>query len=284
LKSLRSKLYHALTNITHTVQIAGRPYAVPLVHSNALLREVHRQEAREPWLENLLGRLLAMREGAFVDVGANVGQTMLVLLGVEPERRYVGFEPQIRACQLVQAFIDRNGIDHFTILPIGLSDENGILTLNSRALNDVSASLVAQYRPDGFHPKKHFVPVMTGDDVLAQIGAGPIAVIKIDVEGGELAVMRGLSNTIGRQMPPIVFEILPDKLLITGEVLDPETRAFRHQLHAHMAAELHAHGYGLFEVDDAGALLPRNTLEADEKRLRNFLAIEAGQLAVLQQS
>lgn len=53
------------------------------------------------------------------------------------------------------------------------------------------------------------VPVMTIDDVCA---GAPVALIKIDVEGHEAAVVRGATDTIARHAPSIVFEYAPELL------------------------------------------------------------------------
>jgi hypothetical protein len=48
----------------------------------------------EPWMVDALRRLLFLRPGAaFVDVGVNIGQTLLKLKSLAPDIVYVGFEP-----------------------------------------------------------------------------------------------------------------------------------------------------------------------------------------------
>ena len=48
-----------------------------------------------------LRRVLDKKPGIFVDDSANMGQTLIKLLSIDPERRYIGFKPQIRALQLL---------------------------------------------------------------------------------------------------------------------------------------------------------------------------------------
>ena len=59
---------------------------------------------------------------------------------------------------------------------------------------------------------------MTVDEVCA---ANPVALIKIDVEGHEGAVVRGAAGVIGRHAPSVVFEYAPELLD------DPAPVAFR---------------------------------------------------------
>lgn len=51
--------------------------------------------------------------------------------------------------------------------------------------------------------------VAAGDEALAAVGDEPIGIVKIDVEGGELEVLRGLQGTLARHRPLVVCEILP---------------------------------------------------------------------------
>jgi hypothetical protein len=51
--------------------------------------------------------------------------------------------------------------------------------------------------------------VVAVDDVCA---GEPVALIKIDVEGHEAAVVRGAADTIGRHAPSVVFEYEPELL------------------------------------------------------------------------
>ena len=47
----------------------------------------------EPWLDAVYQTVLRCREGAFLDIGANIGQTMLKILSLDPSRQYMGFKP-----------------------------------------------------------------------------------------------------------------------------------------------------------------------------------------------
>ena len=53
------------------------------------------------------------------------------------------------------------------------------------------------------------VQTRIGDEALTELGISLISVIKIDVEGAELQVLRGLSGTLRSARPPVIFEVLP---------------------------------------------------------------------------
>ena len=89
-----------------------------------------------------------------------------------------------------------------------------------------------------FRPLPHLrgqtvrVAVRRGDDVLRELGVGRVAVCKLDVEGGELDVLRGLHETLrGRRIGCLRLEINRPCCARAGH--SPED----------LLAELSRHGY-----------------------------------------
>lgn len=71
----------------------------------------------EPWMFELLRRLLGAQMGTFVDVGVNMGQTLLKVLLLDPTRRYVGFEPNPLCVYYANLIIQANGAKRATLCP-----------------------------------------------------------------------------------------------------------------------------------------------------------------------
>ena len=69
------------------------------------------------WLDSVYEIMLRQREGAFVDVGINVGQTMVKVLGIDRERRYIGFDPQVGPCCFRRAVHRRER----SVTPLGVA-------------------------------------------------------------------------------------------------------------------------------------------------------------------
>ena len=68
---------------------------------------------------------------------------MLRILSLDPSRQYIGFEPQVACCFMIQGFLEKNHISDYEILPIGLSNKNGTVKLFLREGNyDLAASIV----------------------------------------------------------------------------------------------------------------------------------------------
>jgi len=193
------------------------------------------------------------RDGAFLDVGAHLGQTMLKVLAIESSRSYVGFEPQTICSSWIQRFIQDNGLTNHTILPIGLSTENKVVKLLMEVDEfDSTASMVEGFRPDSFYNTHQFVCVRNGDEIAAELDLQSVAVIKIDVEGGELEVIEGLSNTIQKHKPFIVFEVLNFYLMVTNQMLPEPSVRFRKDRIERMETMLRRFGYQIHRIVPGG--------------------------------
>lgn len=161
------------------------------------------------WRVDLMRRVFALRPGAFVDVGANTGQTLIDFVLCGEQRPYFGFEPNPECIEMLNTLIDANGLEDVLIAPVGLADADMILKFfvkrNSTA--DKGGSLMAELRP-GNDLRSLLVPCYRFDAVRAQMGVGDISLIKIDVEGAELATLSGMRETIETQRPWIALEVL----------------------------------------------------------------------------
>jgi FkbM family methyltransferase len=225
----------------------------------------------EQWMNKLYGAAIAAKGGAFIDVGANTGQTFIKLLSLDPERQYVGFEPQIDCSFYISQFILRNRLTRHVILPIGLSNEAGILELlKHHDRIDSTATTLKGFRPDDFYKWRDYISVAKGDDVLTQMEIDSVAVIKIDVEGAELEVLQGLEKTLERQRPTLFFEVLNHFLHTGGQNLDEEIIAFRDRRNGELMRLLRGAGYSVFGIRPGNKLVetlrfaPGRTDAADE--------------------
>jgi FkbM family methyltransferase len=207
----------------------------------------------ECWLDDVYEAALKSKRGAFLDVGANLGQTMFKILRIDPARCYVGFEPQLAPCFFLEQFILRNKLRSYSTFPLALSNTCGVVNLQGRGgksgyLLSSAASLIAGFRPAGFYDYTHPVCTVRGDDVVPPLNLAAIAVIKIDVEGAELEVLEGLAGTIDRCAPILIFEVLHHFLAMTSEALDAETIAFREKRLQSVESFLRSRHYVIHQI------------------------------------
>ncbi|MGE0587563.1 MAG: FkbM family methyltransferase [Cyclobacteriaceae bacterium] len=166
--------------------------------------------AKEIWMDLVLKRILSIKlNSTFVDVGVNLGQTLLKVRSLSAEIPYVGFEPNAVCVAYVERLVKVNNLRQVTILPVGIGDLDGQSVLYHALDNrtDSSASIVREFRDVSNLAQK--VIVTLSSNLLSFIGNSTLGVIKIDVEGAELEVIRNLKPFVERDRPIIICEILP---------------------------------------------------------------------------
>jgi FkbM family methyltransferase len=256
--NLRDHVLRAAFQAGWQMKIGNRAYKARGYFSSNFVLNV--AERHEPHLLAVLERHLPRLDGAFVDVGVNIGQTLFKLISVDPCRRYIGFEPLISCCDDVQRFIDANELTDVEVIPVGLSNENRLAALHVHGRHDPTASLLAQRGT-----RELRVQVRVGDEALEEIGAGNVAMIKVDVEGTEWQVFDGLRRTLNRDRPILIFEILPnfvghDRVDVPGE----EAQANRHRVEL-VAKVLSDCGYRINRIHPNGDEEPIASIDLDDK-------------------
>jgi FkbM family methyltransferase len=143
-----------------------------------------------------------LRSGdTFLDVGANVAPYSL-LSTLVPDVRAVAFEPGSLARGRARANIDLNGVgDRIELVPLAVAENEGRvrLTADRWATN---ALVDGDY--DGAVEEVESVSL---DRFDARAGLGRVALVKIDVEGHELAVLRGAAGLLARHRPALMVEL-----------------------------------------------------------------------------
>jgi GalNAc-alpha-(1->4)-GalNAc-alpha-(1->3)-diNAcBac-PP-undecaprenol alpha-1,4-N-acetyl-D-galactosaminyltransferase len=139
----------------------------------------------------------------FCDVGANVGNHALYL------SRYCKnvhcFEPYPKVFARLQAQIQRNGLQNINLHPVALGNSDGMVRFFEPPDSNLGMGSICVPPPGGSGSVS--VPVVRGDDCFASFGIERCHVLKIDVEGAEVDVLRGLRATIQRDRPVILMEL-----------------------------------------------------------------------------
>jgi len=148
-------------------------------------------------------------ESVFLDIGANLGFFSLIV-GDRMRRggKVIAFEPQPAMVELFRRSIHHNGLGRVvTVHPFGLSDTAGRSTLWAPKTHKGGAFLGAL--PEGARSGFDEISVETHrlDDLLGEDFTCDL--VKIDVEGHELRVLRGMKGVVARS-PKI--KILLEKL------------------------------------------------------------------------
>jgi FkbM family methyltransferase len=165
----------------------------------------------EPWMIEILNIVLPLDNKGFVDVGVNVGQTLMKLRSVSSETKYIGFEPNPMCVNYVSQLVKVNNFNNISIIPVGVSDkiEIGVLNFFYTSSTDSSASMVSEFRPEQKIERKEYIPLFDLKTIMDTVALDAISVLKVDVEGAELEVLTSFYSLIKEQNPIILIEILP---------------------------------------------------------------------------
>lgn len=169
----------------------------------------------EPWMVDVLKIVTPIANKKFIDVGVNIGQTLLKLKSVAPTIEYIGFEPNPICIDYVSKLIHQNSLTKTTLVPVGISDktEIGELVFFYASKDDSSASIIENFRPKQAIHKKEYIPIFDVQNIKKTIPIENLSIIKIDVEGAELEVIRGFKEDIKKYHPILMVEILPSYTL-----------------------------------------------------------------------
>lgn len=139
----------------------------------------------------------ALGRGVVVyDVGANVGlYTLLASRAIGPSGRVFAFEPLPRNLGYLRRHLAMNRIANALVVPAAIAERAGSIGFSegqnpSTGRVDTSAGLQ--------------VPAVSLDAFVYEHGHPPPAVIKMDIEGGEVAALRGAGRVL-HEARPVLF-------------------------------------------------------------------------------
>ena len=147
----------------------------------------------EDFLEHIRA---ADRQGVYIDAGANVGTATMWFAMLCPSTHVHAIEPVGRFADQVDRVITENRLSQrVTLHRIGVSDRSGTATNHLDRSHQIGFDAEPKDRNETF-------PVTTLDGLVSE----PVSVIKIDVEGMELRVLRGADRILKTDRPTIYFE------------------------------------------------------------------------------
>ncbi len=206
LAKLRREILIGLSRIglkQATVYRDDKKFKIPLINGMGRFLFV----TYEPWRKKVLRTIAKMNLGTVLDIGVNVGQTMLDMKEIIPEANYYGFEPNPACIFYTNELIRLNGFTNTSILPFGLGERSELNTLNSSRWDDASSSVLPR---DG-DTYSSVVYIKQGDEFIESEGIENISFIKVDTEGFEFQVLKGLKQTILKNQPIIFCEVFAGK-------------------------------------------------------------------------
>lgn len=196
-----------LTKKQSEVKAKGYPKLLSFPHCNQWIEQAITGLYEEDLLLPLFGVVFPSRQIDFsahaaVDVGANVGNHSCFM--ARYFKKVIAVEPNPTVSAVLKSNLAVNDIGNVEVHEVGLSDTTGRLPFVESSRNFGASRFQSAGQPAGVGKAKE-LPVTTGDALLKTCEI-PVGVIKIDVEGFELKVLKGLENTLGQYKPIVLFE------------------------------------------------------------------------------
>ena len=234
----------------------GQRIWVPL---NDLIGEtIYKSGYYEPDWVAIIQRLLEPGM-VFFDVGAHIGQyTLLASEAVGSEGQVHSFEPDPDTYWFLDASVHLNRLRNVKSHCVALSTEPGTKSLYLAPVSSLGDSSLAP--PKGYVGVTRTVPCTSLDAYVATHRVPRVDLMKVDIEGAELDLVRGGRELLGGHEKP----------LIVMEFEETRQRAFGTSCRL-LAEALRAHGYTL--LTGAGARWHSYTPSPADPASLNVLAV-----------
>jgi FkbM family methyltransferase len=155
------------------------------------------------------------QDGVVFDVGAHAGQMAKLFALMAPDGKIFAFEPGAYALSILRPMIRLKGKGRIAIEPIAFGAESGTLTLSTPIKRSGSLGFGLSHlgqAGEGDNVFRHDVAVETVDRFVAAKGLRRLDLIKADIEGWELQLLKGAEETL-RTLRPVVFLEVVDAYL-----------------------------------------------------------------------
>ena len=196
----------------------------------------------------------------FIDVGANVGYLSAFAAGIVGKRGQVHcFEPVPAYFDRLQRLAELNPEHSITPNCKAAGEETGSCTIYVTR-EPGQNTMVLAYKSEPEVISTMTVPVLRLDSYLAERNIRRISVVKIDAEGYELPILRGLQGFFegSNQRPAIICEIAPRAYPLLGRKI------------SELSNYMHTYGYAAYDLIDGETPVDLATVEHVEDVL--FLA------------
>jgi FkbM family methyltransferase len=143
--------------------------------------------------------------GTIIDIGANSGNHTLRFASAFS--KVIAFEPNPRLWEQLNANVNANGFDHVTLYPLGVSDREGTFPLYDLVIGNGNLGLASLLSDEQYgEPMRQIAHVrcIALDEFLA---GEHIDALKIDVQGAETSVLRGMRRILERDAPFVWVEL-----------------------------------------------------------------------------
>lgn len=199
------KLVYVLSESTQTHEITNHSIDFQIGTFTEFTRFRHLSHER-PIIADLLSSLNS--DDTFYDIGANVGTYTCFAAAELGPGRTVAFEPEPANAARLKENLKINDLDA-EIVQVALSDTDG--TVDLALTGDEAGEGEHAITTDGDGQTVE-VKASKGDSIIEEFTLPKPTVVKIDVEGAEFSVLRGLQDNLNEDCRLIYVEVHTEKI------------------------------------------------------------------------
>jgi FkbM family methyltransferase len=159
----------------------------------------------EPYFQELFERVLG-KGSVFIDVGAHLGGFTVRASRIVGERGLVvAFEPDFSNYFYLLKNIMLNECENVVALPLAVYSSTGSVLSFNISTQSGHSSITGLHKDEALF--RTYVYTVTIDDVVERLSLRRVDVIKIDVEGAEIDVLKGCGRTLETYRPTLLIEV-----------------------------------------------------------------------------
>ena len=151
------------------------------------------------------------------DIGANKGQSIRFFKSIFPQSKILAFEPSENTFKFLMNFVENKSYQDVSVFQTGLGAIHGEIVFFESVLDETSTfvlpnkdsqylknknRILFQKSEDAF--RRTTVQITTLDQLMQEKLIGHVDILKIDVEGFELEVLRGARNALANSRIGII--------------------------------------------------------------------------------
>lgn len=165
-------------------------------------------------------------DGIIIEVGGHAGQIIKIFSKAVPEGHVYVFEPGSYAYSILCATKFFKRLSNVSLWKIGVSSHTGEASFHVPLKRSGSIGYGTSYvHGEGEETIEdpyltEAIQVITLDDFVAREKISSVSLIKVDVEGHEMAVLQGAKNMIETYAPAVFIEVQEESLQRAGSSVE----------------------------------------------------------------
>ena len=159
---------------------------------------------------------LAKDKKVIFDVGVNIGSTLLNFSKLSPNGMVFGFEPDSGNFYKAEKNLKLNNFDNVILINKGLGEKSEKVKLFSVNENNAGMNRILNDADSETDENLTFeeIEIITLDGFVKEKNIAQIDLIKIDVEGYELKVLKGAEQSLRKHFPTLFIELDEENLKV----------------------------------------------------------------------